>query len=105
MKFAAISAASSGSNEIVAAVAGKRIKVLAYTVISAGSVSMTWRSASTAISGAMPLAANGGAAPSGGSVSPLGNMPLLQTEVGEALNINLSSAVGVYGHLTYVLGD
>ncbi len=105
MKFASISAASSGSNEIVAAVTGKRIKVLAYTVIAAGDVSITWRSASTAISGAMSIAQNGGAAPAAGASGPLGFVPLLQTESGEALNLNLSSAVQVSGHLTYVLGD
>ena len=106
MKFAAISASSSGDNTVVAAVTGKKIRVLNYTAIAAGSVSITWKSgASTSLSGAMPLAANGGAAPSAGAQTPIGQIPLFETAQGEALVLGLSGAVLVAGHLTYVLGD
>lgn len=106
MKFAAISASSSGDNTVVSAVTGKKICVLNYTAIAAGSVSATWKSgASTSLSGAMPLAANGGAAPSAGSSSPLGQVPLFETAQGEELVLGLSSAVLVAGHLAYVLKD
>ena len=106
MKFAAISASSSGDNTIVSAVTNKKIKVLNYTAIAAGSVSATWKSGSSiSLSGAMPLAANGGAAPSAGVHTPAGLVPLFETASGEALVLGLSSAVLVAGHLCYVVGD
>lgn len=95
-KYAIISDAASGSNEVVAAVTGKKIRVLAYTLITDDAVTATWRSAANAISGAMEFAANGGASP---AFCPVGHF---ETVAGEALNINLSGAVGVRGHLTYV---
>lgn len=106
MKHSAISASSSGDNTVVAAVTGKKIKVLNYTMIAATDVSATWKSgASTSLSGAMPLTNNSGAAPSAGVSTPAGLVPLFETAQGEALVLGLSSAVLVAGHLTYVLGD
>lgn len=95
-KFAVISCSSSGNNEIVAAVATKKIRVLNYSVISNGTVNAKWRSASTDKSGLLYLIANVGASP---AYSPVGQF---ETVAGEALNINLSGAVAIGGHLTYV---
>ena len=96
-KFAAISASLSGDNPIVAAVAGKRIRVLKYTIVTSGAVLTRFRTSSGAdLTGAMSLAANSGV---GGAFCPVG---LFETEVGDALNLSLSSAVGVAGHLTYI---
>ena len=101
-KYAAISASASGDNTIVAAVAGQKIVLLSYLVIAAGDVSITWKSgASTSLSGAMALAANGGAAPSAGPLTPAGVVGMLETAPGEALVLNLSAAVAVGGHITY----
>lgn len=97
LSFVVISAASSGNNAIVAALASKRIKVISYAFVASGSVSAKWRSANTDLSGAMPFAANGGVA-----LSSTPQAPLFQCAVNEALNLNLSSAVGVYGHLSYI---
>lgn len=105
MKYAVINASASGSNTVVAAVTGKRIRVLSYVMIAAGDVTVTWRSASTAISGPMALATNGGAAPGSGQMAPVGLFGQFQTEAGEALNMNLSAAVAVGGHLTYIVTD
>lgn len=102
MKFAKIDASASGDNAIVAAVAGKRIRVIGYTIIAGAAVTAKWRSATTDISGGMALAANGGAAPSVSVLSPGGMFGVLQTEPGEALNLNLSDAVAVGGHLVYI---
>lgn len=102
MPYAAISVSASGDNTVVAASGNRRIRVKNYTIIAAGSVSVTWKSgASTSISGAMPLAANGGAAPSAGSANANGPDGVLETNGGDALVLNLSGAVGVYGHLSY----
>lgn len=105
MKYAAISASSSGSNTVVAAVTGKRIRVLSYVMVAAGDVTATWQSASTNLSGGMALAANGGAAPSAGQATPGGLIGQFETNQGEALNLNLSAAVSVAGHLTYIVTD
>ena len=96
-RYASISGASSGDNAIVAAVTGKKIRVLSYAIVGAGAVSAKFRSGTTDITGAMSFAANGGAAV---GFSPVGHF---ETAAGSALNVNLSGAVAVAGHLTYIL--
>ena len=105
MKYAVVNASASGSNTVVAAVANKRIRVLSYVIIAAGDVTVTWQSASNNISGPMALAANGGAAPSSGQAVPAGLIGQFETNQGEALNVNLSAAITVGGHLTYTVTD
>ena len=102
MKYAKIDISASGANQIVAAVTGKKIRVLAYTIIAAGAVTAKWQTNSTDLSGAMSLAANGGAAPSVSVLAPGGVYGLFETAPGEALNLNLGGAVNVSGHLTYI---
>jgi hypothetical protein len=102
MPYAVISASASGDNTIVAAATnGRKIRVQNYTFIAAGDVSVTWKSGSVAISGAMPLAANGGAAPSAGAATATGLDGVLETVGGQALVLNLSAAILVAGHLRY----
>lgn len=104
LKYAAISASASGNNTIIAASTGQKIVVVSYVVIAAGPVSITWKSgASSSLSGAMALAANGGAAPSAGPLAPSGVVGMMETASGEALVLNLSAAVAVGGHLAYRL--
>ncbi len=102
MPYAVIDASTSGDHTVVAAPpAGLKIRLQNYTLIAAGDVSVTWKSGSTEISGAMPLAANGGLAPSAGAETGTGLDGVLQTAGGEALILNLSAAVAVGGHLKY----
>lgn len=96
VKFAAIAASASGASPVVAAVAGKRIRVLNYTVIAATAVGVKFQSAANDITGVMNAGANGGASANGSPLSPQ-----FETNAGEALNINLSSAVAAGGHLCY----
>jgi hypothetical protein len=56
MKNAVISQATAADYTIVAAVSGAKIRVKHYTVASAGTATITWKSATTALSGAMSLA-------------------------------------------------
>lgn len=91
-KFAVISASASGDTPIVAAVTGKKIRVLSYMVSKSDAVNMKFRSGTTDITGLL----YNGAAP---SFSPVGHF---ETAAGAALNINLSGAVAVGGHLVYV---
>lgn len=103
MPYALIDTAVSGDNTIVAAAPGRKIRVIAYLAIAGGDVSIRWKSGSTSLSGAMALAANGGAAPAGAGESPSGYIGLMETAPGQALVLNLSGAVQVSGHLTYQL--
>ena len=97
--FAVVSAASSGDNTVIAAVAGFKIRVLSVVLVSSGTVTVTWKSAAggTALSGAMPLTAQTGFS---SAYSPIGQF---ETASGALLNCSLSGAVGVYGWMTYVL--
>lgn len=92
-----ISASSANANEIVAAQANKAIVVLAYTLIASGTVNAKWQSGSTDLSGLLYLIANVGASPA------QGQYPQVYTGVGEALNLHLSGAVAVGGHITVAL--
>lgn len=98
IKFAVVSASSSGDNQIVAAVSGAKIKVLSAVLVSSGTVSVKWRSGTTDISGAMPFVANSGVAL---AASSPGQGHYFETAVNTALNINLGGAVSVFGHITY----
>lgn len=107
MKYASISTSASGDTTIVSAVTAynKKIRVIAYTIIASGDVSVKFKSGSNDISGAMAIATNGGISAAAGVMTAFGPLGLLETNSGEALVINLSSATQVSGHLTYVLVD
>ena len=96
-KFAVITASSSGQNEIVAAVTGKRIRVVGYNYISSGTVNAAWRSGATTVIGGL-----GYWVANTGKVAPFCPVGWFQTASGEALNLNLSGAVAVGGEVTYV---
>lgn len=94
VKRAAISAASSGANTLVAAVPGKAIRVLSFMLVAAAGVSVNFESGTTDISGVMLLAA-------GTPVAERVPWGVLQTAVGQALGLTLSGATQVSGMLTY----
>lgn len=60
--FAVVSATASGANTLVAADGTRKIKVLSYVLVCDGAVTATFKSGSTALSGAMSFVANGGVA-------------------------------------------
>lgn len=96
--FAKISASSSGAQQAVAAVTSKKIRVLGYSLVAAGAVNVKFQShvSPTDLTGLMDFAGNGGISV---PFSPVGHF---ETVAGEALDINLSGAVAVGGHLVYV---
>lgn len=98
LKVARIDISTLGDATIVPAVTGRRIKVCAYVVIAKGTVDLTWKSGTTALSGPLPLAASTGAAP---SVQPPAY--LLATSPGESLILGVAGATPtqVSGHLSY----
>lgn len=95
IKFAVVDVATAGDNTIVSAVAGKKIRVLNYVLVSSAANTVIWKSATTNISGGMQLAANGG-------ISAESQFGLFETNAGEALILNLSAANSVDGHIAYV---
>lgn len=97
-KFAVISAASSGDNTLIAAVASNKIRVLGGLLMTGGTVTIRFESGAsgTALTGQIPLTAQTGFAI---PFCPVGNF---ETAVNTLLNLELSAAVGVYGWLVYV---
>ncbi len=98
-KFASISAASA-SNEIVALVASKKIRVLAYVLVCGHTSAMTaqWKAdGGSDLSGAMTLAPDGGGGTAG--YNPVG---WFETGAGQALDLDLGTTAQVSGHLTYI---
>jgi hypothetical protein len=105
MKYAKIDAQSAGSNTVVAAVTGKRILVLQYTATASVNLDGYFASNATAITGPIYLGSHGTTMAAYGAVTPAGLVGLFRTEIGEALNIVLSGAGNVGGHLTYIVTD
>lgn len=101
IKYAVIDDATSGDNEIVAAVTSKKIRVLAVWLVSAGTVTTRWESGAggTALTGQATLAVNTGYA------LPFNPVGWFETAKGVALNLELSAAVSVDGSLVYVEVD
>ena len=97
-KFAAISAASSGNNTIVSAVADKKIRVLSLVLSASASVNAKFQSGAsgTDLTGLYYLAANGGV------VLPTNQHGWFETAASALLNLNLSAANAVGGCLTYI---
>ncbi len=94
IKFAPISATSGGDTTILSAVSGKRLRILALTLTAASNAELTLKSASTAISGALAVAANWGFSAS----APWG---IAETDPGEALVLNLDGANTIGGMVSY----
>lgn len=95
--FAVIDVSASGASELVAATASKRVVVRALQLVVAGDVGVTFQSdgGPTDISGPQAFLANGGI------VLPYTPNGWFQTELGEALDIDLDAAVAVGGSLVY----
>lgn len=97
--FASVSVSAATDNAIVAAAgASNKIRVLAYTLVASGGANtVTWKSATTAKTGAMDIPDNQALV---GAFCPVG---LFETAANEALNLTLSGATLVAGHITYVV--
>lgn len=94
-KTAAFSQNTAATHEVVAAVAGKRIIVTGYELTSGGTNTVTWKSASTSLSGASDVAAGTRLG------QPLTDGFYFATAAGEALNITLSGAQKLAGYVNY----
>ena len=97
-KYAVIDDAVSGNNTIVAAVTGKKIRVVSLFLISAGIVNVRFEDGAggTALTGQMALVANTG------FVIPFSPLGWFETGSNTLLNLELSDAISVDGCLTYL---
>ncbi len=97
-KYAVIDDASSGDNTIVAAVVGKKIRVLALFMVSGGDVLARFEDGAggTALTGQMDLTTNSG------FVLPFNPVGWFETTANTLLNLELDGAVSQDGSLVYV---
>jgi hypothetical protein len=101
VQSAAIGIAATG--DVVPAVAGKRIQVLGFfianSVATAQAITFKSGAAGAGLTGAMALPSSIG----GGTPIYSGDhaMPLFFTDIGAALNLNLSAATAVAGWVTF----
>jgi hypothetical protein len=97
VNHAAVNAANTGDNTLIAAVAGKRIRVVSYALVASAAMTVIIRDLTANTERArFPLAANSG-------VSYPGVTAAFETAVGEGLELNTSAAGFVGGHITYQL--
>lgn len=96
-KYAVIDTAATDTT-LVAAVAGKKIRVLAVVVDAAGTVTARFESGTggTALTGQMTFAA------ATSEVMPFNPVGWFETAAGALLNLELSAAVSVDGCLVYI---
>lgn len=97
-----IDGATSGDNELVAAVAGKKIRVLAmFAVMTGTAVTIRFESGAggTALTGQMQPSQGGG------FVLPFNPIGWFETAAGQALNMELGGAQSVDGVFNYILVD
>lgn len=96
--FATLTASASGATTVIAAVGGKRIRVIAYDFMANGTVNVKFQShvTPTDLTGLYYLIANTGKV---NNFNPVG---WFQTVSGEALDINLSGNISVGGSIVYV---
>lgn len=97
-KFAKISASTSGNNTLVAAVTGKKIRVLALSMVANAAVNGKFQdgASGTDLTGLFYMASTTGV------VLPFNPVGWFEGTATTLLNLNLSAAVAVGGCLTYV---
>jgi len=101
VKTKSVSCNTSDHNEIVAAVAGKKIKVVGAFITFDGTVSAFWEDATTAMSGAQMFQTREGYVLS--MTAP--ELAWLETTAGQALQLNLSATVYAHGWIRYTDDD
>lgn len=97
-KYAVVDEATSGNNTLVAAVASRKIRVLACFMVAAGDVVARFEDGAggTALTGQMDLTTNSG------FVLPFNPAGWFETSANTLLNLELDGAVSVDGSLTYI---
>ena len=97
VKSTFLNASSLGATELIPAKPGMSIRVISLAVVGTVATGIKFQSASTDISPLFPIGANGGL------VLPFNEHGWIQTNVGEALNINLSVATATGMLINYIV--
>lgn len=100
-QFALISGVTDGDNTVVAAVTGKRVRVIGLHMVSAGDQTAVFQSAAggTALTGVMTMI-------KGVPFTAYNPLGLFEQDVAdELLNLALTESVQVSGFVTYLLID
>ncbi len=97
--MAVIQVTGSGNQQLKAGVAGKRIRVINYTILTDKATTVQFKSGTTNLTGTMSLALDGGIS---ADVHPASQV--FATLAGEALNMELGNiAANVAGHFEFLL--
>ena len=98
VKWATVAASTSGNNTIVAAVSGKKIRVLQAELVANGTVNVKWQSGASGTdkTGLAYMVVNSG------YVLPYSPIGWFETAASTLLNLNLSAAIAVGGVIAYV---
>ena len=96
--YAPVIASASGATTVVTNTSTQKIRVMAANVIASNAVNVKWQTSSGAdITGLAYLAINGG------YILPYNPIGWFETVATDNLVINLSGAIPVGGHITYIL--
>ena len=96
LKFANVDESAAASTAIIAAVTGKKIRILGLVLVAAGAVDVTIEDEDGGnLIGLMSLAANGSV------VLPVSGVGYQETPAGKALHLLLGGAVQVGGSIDY----
>jgi len=98
-KFARVNATSDGDNTVVAAVVGKKIRVIGYslTTTAAGVIALQDTTGTPVVHATLSFAAAGSASYAGGPLCPA-----FETASGAGVEISNAAGVDTLGHLTYI---
>ena len=95
LSSAVVDIAGGASTDLVVAVAGKTVRLFRILLVMDAATSLTFKSAATALSGPMPIAANGG------FVLDFSGDPWYQTVAGEALVLAQTGTANIGGTVWY----
>lgn len=102
MLYADINVTAAGNTTVIPAVAGKKVRLHQYVVITDTDVTLTWKDTGGAnLSGPLPLAAYGGISSNQGAGSYQTPFGLFESDPDQGVVINLSGAANLGGHVTY----
>lgn len=101
MNYAKVDVSASGDSTVVAAVSGRKIRVLTYVLASDTNTKIKFKSDTTDLTGPMALGAYSNIFNGNTDLTPGGLIGVLETAPGEALVLNSTVAAAVGGHIVY----
>lgn len=93
---AVINFSGSGDNDLVSAVANQTVRCFRLFIVVGGITNLTFKNGTTALTGPLPMAANGGI-----TLDLISPEPWFTASAGNALKLNSSNAVQVSGELWF----